>query len=196
MSKSNKTARHELEMFYGKGCMFKKARIAERLLHSGIKIKGYKVFVGEKRYKSKKIKRLEENMTYHHLQHEADGGKTDIENGSIVSELAHRYLHSLPREQEEIINNMLREYKRSIDINGGILVPTQHGLDIQQPFQLSLDFEINEDDCIIIPVYDNTKEDRDRKFNRAKVKQETLQLINEELYELKSAREESMDNER
>ena len=196
MSKDNKSARQLLEMIYGKGCMFKRAHIAERLRQSGIKIKGYKVFVSEKRYKSKKIKRLEETMTYHHLQHKADGGKTDVENGAVINELAHRYLHSLPREQEEIINNMLREHKRSIDIKGGILVPTQHGLDIQQPFQLSLDFEINEDDCITIPVYDNTKEDRDRKFNRAKVKQETLQLINEELYDLENAREDSMGNEK
>lgn len=195
MSKSNKTARHELEMFYGKGCMFKKARIAERLKQSGIAIKGYKVFVGEKRYKSKKIRRLEETMTYHHLQHHADGGKTDVENGAVVNELAHRYLHSLPREQEEVINNMLRDFKQELEIRGGILVPTETGLEIRQPFQIQLGFDIG-DDYDVIPVYDNTKEDRDRKFNRAKVKQETLQLINEELYELKSAREESMDNER
>ena len=195
MSKDNKSARQLLEMIYGKGCMFKRAHIAERLKQSGIAIKGYKVFVGEKRYKSKKIRRLEETMTYHHLQHHADGGKTDVENGAVVNELAHRYLHSLPREQEEVINNMLRDFKQELEIRGGILVPTETGLEIRQPFQIQLGFDIG-DDYDVIPVYDNTKEDKERKFNRAKVKQETLQLINEELYELKSAREESMDNER
>ena len=61
MSKDNKLARQMLEMIYGKGCMFKEAHIAERLRQSGIKIKGYKVFVSEKRYKSKKIN----NIVYH-----------------------------------------------------------------------------------------------------------------------------------
>lgn len=52
-------------------------------------------------------------MTLHHLKHRAEGGKTSVENGAIVNEMAHRYLHDgLTREQEEIANMMLIEYKQ------------------------------------------------------------------------------------
>lgn len=150
---SNKSARQELEMIYGKGCMFFKANIPERLRQAGIQIKGYKVFVGEKRYKGKKIKRLETTMTYHHLEHKADGGKTSVENGAIVNELAHRYMHSLPRQDEEIINDMLRDYKREFELKGGIIMPTETGLEVVQPIQITFG-EIDDQDCITIPLYD------------------------------------------
>lgn len=150
---TNKTARQELERIYGKGCMFFKANIPERLRQAGIQIKGYKVFVGEKRYKGKKIKRLETTMTYHHLEHNADGGKTNVENGAIVNELAHRYMHSLPRQDEEIINDMLRDYKREFELKGGIIMPTETGLEVIQPIQITFG-EIDDQDCITIPLYD------------------------------------------
>ena len=50
-------------------------------------------------------------MNYHHLQHKAEGGATSIENGAVIDELEHRYIHSLPRNQEEIINNHIRQWK-------------------------------------------------------------------------------------
>lgn len=183
MSKDNKSARQLLESIYGKGCMFKRAHISERLLQSGLKIKGYKVFLKEKRYKPKKIRRLEDTMTYHHLQHQADGGETTLENGAVVNELAHRYLHSLPRDHEEVINDMLREFKKEFEIQGGILIPTEHGLEVKQPYQIQLNFNLDEKDCITIPVYDD-KRDKERKFNRAKIKQETIHIIEEALSEL------------
>ena len=92
-------------------------------------------------------------MTYHHLEHNADGGKTNVENGAVVNELAHRYLHSLPRQDEEIINDMLRDYKREFELNGGILMPTETGLDFVQPIQITFG-EIDDQDCITIPLYD------------------------------------------
>lgn len=150
---TNKAARQNLERIYGKGCMFFKANIPERLRQAGIQIKGYKVFVSEKRYKAKKIRKLETTMTYHHLEHNADGGKTNVENGAVVNELAHRYLHSLPRQDEEIINDMLRDYKREFELNGGILMPTETGLDFVQPIQITFG-EIDDQDCITIPLYD------------------------------------------
>ena len=150
---TNKAARQKLERIYGKGCMFFKANIPERLRQAGIQIKGYKVFVSEKRYKAKKIRKLETTMTYHHLEHNADGGKTNVENGAVVNELAHRYLHSLPRQDEEIINDMLRDYKREFELNGGILMPTETGLDFVQPIQITFG-EIDDQDCITIPLYD------------------------------------------
>ena len=54
MSK-NSTVRNLLIMKYGKGCMFQRARIAERLEKIG-GIKTYKTFVKERKYTRKKIK--------------------------------------------------------------------------------------------------------------------------------------------
>lgn len=165
----NKTARQILEMIYGKGCMFQKARIASRI--EAIRgIKTYKKYVEETRYKPKMIKKLESTMTYHHLRHKFNGGRTDERNGAVVNELAHRYLHSLPREQEEIINNMLREYKMSI---GGLIVDDD-GVKLED--RIELEFSLS-DDCIEIPL-----KDKKRKFERSKVKQDTRRMI-EEYYE-------------
>lgn len=179
----NKSMRIQLEQIYGKECMFKKANIEEQVKRLGIKIKGYKVFVGEQRYKGKKLKRLETTLTYHHLQHQSEGGDTTIENGAVINEMAHRYIHSLPRDQEEIINDMLRTYKKGIEIRGGILVPTGSSLEIIQPLQVELNFDIDTEDCIIIPAYDTKEEEKPEKFNRAKVKQKSKHLIEEGLYD-------------
>lgn len=170
----NTKGRQQLEKIYGKGCMFKKAHIEEQI--EALKtIKTYKRFLRETRYTGKKIRQLENNMTYHHLKHRSEGGKTNTDNGSIVNEMAHRYMHSLPRAEEEVINNMLRKYKMS----GGILVPDDNGIHVQQPVQIDLDFDMS--DCITIPVYDNTKEDYERrqKYNRAKAKRELQEIIRE-----------------
>lgn len=181
MSEDNSKARRRLEKIYGKGCMFKKAHIEEQIeaLQTKRIIKSYKVFLKETKYTGKKIRQLEGNMTYHHLRHRSEGGKTDVENGAIVNEMAHRYMHSLPREDEEVINNMLRKFK----IQGGTLTATEQGLQIQDSFGIDLDYELNDEDVITIPVYDNTKEDyiKRQKFNRAKVKRETQRFIDDEL---------------
>lgn len=112
--KQNKKIREELERQYGKGCMFKKAKIDEKIKEKKI-IKTYEKFLEEKRYTGKMIRKYERIKTLHHLKHKAEGGKTNIENGAVVNSLAHAYIHSLPREQEEFINNKLREYKKQID---------------------------------------------------------------------------------
>lgn len=106
-----------------------------------------------------------------------NGGKTNIYNGSIVNELAHRYMHSLSREDEEVINDMIRHYK----LTGGVLVSIEEGLQLTDSIQVDLDFDMS--DAISIPVYDNTIEDyqKRKKFNRAKVKRETQKFIDEEL---------------
>lgn len=107
---SNKTARQELEKIYGSGSMFEKSHAADYVSTLPV-IKGYKKFIEEKHFRSKDIKKLTERMTYHHLEHKADGGKATPENGAVVNELEHRYMHSLPRNQEEIINNHIRKWK-------------------------------------------------------------------------------------
>lgn len=177
---SNKNVKHQLQFLYGKGCMFRKAQIAERIEQMG-GIKTYKKFVQETHYKRRKIHTLESRLTLHHLQHQSEGGPTTVNNGAVINELAHRYLHSLPRDEEEIINEMLRHYKYKIKC--GILVPTDLDIQLQQPDSIDLDFNLNDEDVIVIPVYDTEKEDYDKKFNRAKYKRETQKIIDEELYD-------------
>ena len=175
---TNKGARQELELVYGKGCMFKKGHIASKIEKMG-GIKTYRVFVKQQHYTGKKLRALERNLTLHHLKHRSEGGETSAENGAVVNELAHRYLHSLPRNQEEIVNNMLREYKLNIvELNSSTKTPNH----------LTIEFggELEEDDYISIPLYDNTPEQdmwlQKQKFNRAKTKQETRQQIEAALY--------------
>jgi hypothetical protein len=112
MGKNNRVIREALEKKYGKGCWFAKAHLAERLEQEGIGALSYKKFVERQHYTKKKLNKLEKNMTLHHLKHQSEGGATTMENGAVVSEIAHRYLHNgLNRDQEEIANNMLREFK-------------------------------------------------------------------------------------
>ena len=172
----NKGAKHDLEVIYGKGCMFKRAHIEELIERIG-NIKTYRQYKEEIHYKRRKVNSLESSLTYHHLKHRSEGGHTTIDNGAVVNELAHRYMHSLPREQEEVINDILREFK--FRLSGGILIPDEQGLQIQQPF--SVDFsELDMTDYIEIDVYDNSEQDR-QKFNRAKQKRDTRRLIRESL---------------
>lgn len=113
-SHKNKVIRERLERIYGKGCMFQKALIAERIEAMG-EIKTYKQYIQEHRYSFKKIKKLEETMTLHHIKHRAEGAPTSERNGAVVNSLAHGYLHSLDRAEEEIVNGMLKDYKAGID---------------------------------------------------------------------------------
>ena len=133
----------------------------------------YKVYVAETKFKGKKIRKLEQTLTYHHLEHKVDGGPTTLENGAVINELAHRYIHSLPRQQEEIINNMLREFK----LQCGILIPNETGITLSQPITIDLDFDDTDEIYGVISVFDTTQEDLDKRFNRAKVKRETQKDI-------------------
>ena len=94
------------------------------------------------------------------------GGATSEHNGAVMNALAHAYSHSLPREQEEIINNMLRDFKfraSTISIEDKVKVEGK-----EMEFDLS--------DCIEIPLEPIKRKE---KFNRAKTKQETRNKIRE-----------------
>lgn len=165
MSKSNNTARRELERICGKGCMFKRAHCAQRIEEMG-GIKTFKVFVKEKRFKGKKISY---QMTFHHLQHKSEGGKTTVENGANIEEIAHQYMHSLPREQEEIVNDMIREFKMGF----GIMSGTGEILEAQV---VDLDFNIGED-CVTIEAFDCTREEFEEMQRKSKNKREKIQKL-------------------
>lgn len=111
MSNKNRSIRIALARIYGSGCMFKKSGAEDYIEKLGT-IKTYKTFKEKLHYKPKKIEVLEELESLHHLKHKSEGGKTDIENGAIINILAHQYMHTLPRNQEEIINDYIREWKK------------------------------------------------------------------------------------
>lgn len=156
---SNKSVREELEREYGQGCMFKKAHIEEKV-EAKRTIKTYKRFIQQQRFTRKKIKKLEEMMTLHHLQHRSEGGKTNAENGAIVNALAHMYMHSLPREQEEFINNELRQYKERFEECEVVLVD-----------ELEVPYEVN-------PI-EFSVEEKKKEYNRAKEKAEVRKMSEE-----------------
>ena len=58
-SHKNKAIRERLERIYGKGCMFQKAHIAQRIEEIG-GIKTYKQYIQQHKYSFKKVKKLEE----------------------------------------------------------------------------------------------------------------------------------------
>ena len=133
MSNDSRKVRLALASIFGSGCMFKKSH-AEQFVEKLGTIKTYKKFKEEKHYKSKKTRCLENVMTLHHLKHRSEGGKATVQNGAIINELAHRYLHSLPRSQEEIINDYIREWKR---LNYD-RAPIEFVEEIEEPFEVEL----------------------------------------------------------
>lgn len=175
MGKSNKRAKETLIQIYGDGCMFEKAKIAERIEQMG-GIRTYRSYVSEKRFKGKPIKK---QLTYHHLRHKSEGGLATVENGAVVEAVAHAYLHSLPRHQEEIVNNMLRAYKiNALEFNTN---------EVLQATTIHMDMS----EYVTIPLYDDNEKYNRKKaklekakkqgesFNRARTKTETRQKIEE-----------------
>lgn len=130
----NKSARMELERIFGKICMIEEA--------------GIRYIPKEKRKKIKGYTKYDEVLTYHHIKEKHTGGKATFENGALIRGYNHRWLHSLPEEEKELVNQQLQEYKMRI-------MALQGNGQVTSSKSISLDF--NMDDCITIPVYDNKK---------------------------------------
>jgi hypothetical protein len=161
---SNKKKRDELQLIYGKGSMFEKSKCEEYIATLPM-IKGYKRFIKEKHFTTKEIRKLTHRMNYHHLEHKADGGGTTIENGAVVNELEHRYIHSLPRNHEEIINNHIRQWKADfITIMDGQVIDSQE-----------IDINLNED-VIEIPVHNMNKKHNVKYLEEKRRRQEKQEL--------------------
>lgn len=162
MSSKNSKARKKLEKIYGKGCFMERAGIR--------KITGFR--------KDADI------MTYHHMRHVSEGGKATVENGANLALENHEFLHSLPREEEEKINNEIRRWKANfILMNNG---------KVENSASLEFPDLTNDKNCIIIKLEETTKaqyeelqrqkQQRKQQFNRSKIKRETQQMIDDELY--------------
>lgn len=197
---SNKNVRLELEKIYGKKDMFLEAKIEEQIDELNKtrkkKIRTYREFKEKTRFKKSKTKQLEKQMSYHHGVHKSDGGKATVENGFNISSLTHMYLHSLPRDEEEIINNMLRNYKKDFKMNIAE-VTTQEVTPIAQlNFDEPQEFiEIEAEDMTLEEwiEYKKHKEERNlrtnKKFNKWKESQK-VEIKEERKYLTPEKREE------
>lgn len=139
----NKSIRNKMEKIFGKKCMIEESGIRYIPIEERRKIKGYKKF--------------QEKITYHHIKEKQQGGKRSIENGALIKDYNHSWLHSLPEEEKEEINKQLQQYKLNM------LVMSGNGKVLEQMSSI-LDF--NMDDCIVIPVYDTKR--KPKKLDRRK----------------------------
>lgn len=174
---SNRKKRQELEAIYGEGCMFEKSK-AEEYISTLPYIKGFKKFIKERHFTSKEIAKLKKRMNYHHLEHRADGGITSVDNGAIINELAHRYMHSLPRQHEEIVNNHIRQWKADF-----IVLTAEKVVDSQE-----VDIDLSQD-YIEIPVKEYKKPIKKPKSPEER-KQQLLKQRKEEKREMQRLKKE------
>ena len=144
MGSHNKGIRKLMEKLYGSKCMVEEAGIRYIPVEERKKIKGYKKF--------------QEKITYHHIKERNKGGKKTVENGALIKEYNHVWLHSLPEEEKEKVNQQLQQYKLNIAITNGL----GQTLDNKS---IELEFNIDEKDCITIPVYDNDRHKQKPKKN-------------------------------
>lgn len=153
MGNSNKKAKQKLIELYGEECFIDK-------LH--LRPGGYK-----EEYKGKGQYKRMKQLTYHHIQKREDGGRATVENGALLSAENHAWFNKQSLAVQEELNRIFQEYKL------GVL--QMHNGKVIQAQTIKLDFKLEEYD--VIPVYPDN-----RKYNRAKVKQESQKAI-ERYYE-------------
>lgn len=159
---SNKSIREIMERKYGRQCMIEAAGIRYIPKSERRKIKGYS--------------KNQERLTYHHIKEKAKGGKATEDNGAILKEYNHEWLHRLPQPEKDKVNQALQEYKLNV-----ATISLSPKLQVEsKEIRLNLDLS----DCITIPVYDDKDQDRKKRFNRAKEKAELRKMIEDEMYEL------------
>lgn len=169
MAKKNSQAKKRLKRIFGNVDMFVEAGVEEKL--EKLQIRGYKSYEEEQRFKGRI---LSQKITFHHLRHRSEGGDQSVENGALIGLGRHEYMHTLPRDEEEIANNIIRDWKMNF------MIMTGNG-QVLESGQIVPDFS----DCITIPAYDTRIKDRkyrqQKHPSRAKRKQELIDLIDEEL---------------
>lgn len=150
MSKSNKSAREELERIYGKKCMICQGikSIYPPKPHKGV-------------YKGRSIAR---QLTYHHLIPKRLNGQNTVENGAIICRSCHDWLEQLSNTDREQVNDELREYKR------------QHSQECEVEYVDNLDLNFKIQAFVFTPKELQQK----KKYNRAKDKREFEKRIREE----------------
>ena len=116
----------------------------------------------DRRYTGKGQMKKMQQLTYHHIQEKSKGGKATVENGAILSLENHIWFNEQTPEVQRELNRRFQEYKKC----GVVFVE-----------DLSLGFEVK-----AVVIEPPTKEEKPkRKFNRAKAKRETQELIDDDL---------------
>ena len=102
----NKSAKNKLKRIFGKECFIQKLKLREKY--------DVKKYTGESRKEIyERMKRMKK-LTYHHILGVSEGGKTTLENGALLNEDNHMWLHSQPPYIQYRINKLLQEYKEKI----------------------------------------------------------------------------------
>ena len=167
MSNKNRSVRLALARIYGNGCMFLRSG-AEQYIENLGNIRTYKKYKAGLKFKSKKMQIYEDILTLHHLQHKAEGGKASVENGAIINAIAHQYLHSLPRNEEEVINDYIREWKKLM-----YKEVTIEKSDIQIPFEVvATELSIDRKGKLDVKRLNKDKERRQEKRDMQRLKKE------------------------
>lgn len=96
----NKKVKDAMIRLYGDECFIEKLKLRDT---SGLTYKG------KAQYKRMKM------LTYHHIRMKSKGGKATIENGALLSAENHQWFHQQSKTEQERMNNLFQEYKRSVD---------------------------------------------------------------------------------
>jgi len=103
-------------------------------------------------------------LTYHHIQERRNGGQATVENGALLSLENHSWFNKQSEERQKAMNKAFQEYKATANV--AIL----QGANIKEAKEIAIDMT----DCIHIPL-----ENDNAKYNRARVKRETQEQIEE-----------------
>lgn len=98
---ANKSTKNKLMMKFGKVCFIEELGLRTR----------EEIQADIRQYKSKGQRKRMDELTYHHIIAKCNGGQTTEENGAILRNINHVWLHRLPPEKQAIINQMLIQYK-------------------------------------------------------------------------------------
>lgn len=171
MSNKNRKVRLELARIYGNGCFFLRSGAEDYIEKLGT-IRTYKKYKAGLKFKSKKMKIYEDILTLHHLVHRSEGGAASVDNGAIINAIAHQYLHSLPRSQEEIINDYIREWKKQMIKQNGKEVKVVLSDNIDIPFDIqAAELSIDKNNNLTLERL-RKKERRKEKIEMQKLKKE------------------------
>lgn len=110
------------------------------------------------KYTSKGQKKKMQQLTYHHILERSKGGKASIENGALLSSDNHTWFHQQSKERQDKMNQIFQDYKHLVDECKVVLVD-----DLDVPFK-------------IIPTDFVIEDKKQKKYNRAKKKQEDRRM--------------------
>lgn len=146
---SNQSAKRKLEMIFGKICMIEASGIRYVPINKRKKIKGYK--------------KCDDEITYHHIKERVKGGQSTVENGALIKGYNHRWLHSLPEDEKQKVNQLLMQFKAEI-------MQGMEGISVDRmPQETNPDSEYS--------LIDTSKSSKKKRFNRAKEKKDFKRRI-------------------